>query len=65
MIEKAVKVMHAKSNVVKGNTLLALAGNGTLDKIGQREARSLMRRILNHYLGDTPLKSRELFGKPY
>ena len=61
----AVKVMHAKSNVVKGNTLLALAGNGTLDRVGRREARSLMRRVLNHYLGDTPLKSRELFGKPY
>jgi len=59
-----IKVAQGNSNVVRGSTLLALAGNDTMDRVEQREARGLMRRVLSHYLGDTPLKSRELFGKP-
>lgn len=46
---------------IRGSTLLALKQQSTLDEEGQREARRLMRRVLTHYLGERPLKSRELF----
>ena len=46
---------------LQGSTLLALNGEGTLDELGLREARELTRRALSRYLGDKPLKSRELF----
>ncbi len=46
---------------VSGRTLLGLAHGEVLDTAGAREARQLMRRVLGHYLGDKPLKSRELF----
>ncbi|MGE5153791.1 MAG: DNA repair protein RecO [Bdellovibrio bacteriovorus] len=48
---------------VSGATLLALAGGGTLDGAGLREARTLLRRLLGPHLGPKPLKSRELFRK--
>lgn len=48
-------------HAVRGSTLLALNGEGTLDELGLREARELTRRVLSRYLGDKPLKSRELF----
>ncbi len=48
-------------NCVRGSTLLALSGARKLDSVGRREARELIRRVLSHYLGDRPLKSRELF----
>lgn len=50
-----------KGVTVAGATLLALAGRQAFDADGAREARTLMRYILKHYLGDRPLKSRELF----
>jgi DNA repair protein RecO (recombination protein O) len=50
-----------EQQVMRGSTLLALNGQGTLDELGLREARELTRRVLAHYLGDRPLKSRELF----
>ncbi len=46
---------------VSGRTLLALATDGNFDSKGSREAKELMRRVLGRYLGDRPLKSRELF----
>ena len=46
---------------VSGSTLLALARRQALAMEGEREARALMRHILSYYLGDRPLKSRELF----
>lgn len=50
--------------VVTGRTLLALArGESLPDAQASHEARHLMRRLLGLYLGDRPLKSRELFGK--
>ena len=49
---------------VKGQTLLGLAQDQQLDKEGSKEARLLMRQVLAHYLGDRPLKSRELFKAP-
>ncbi len=47
-----------------GGTLLALAAGQALDAEQSREARDLMRQVLNHYLGEKPLKSRELFRRP-
>jgi DNA repair protein RecO (recombination protein O) len=46
---------------VSGATLLALAADGPLSPQQGREARELMRRVLGFYLGERPLKSRELF----
>ncbi len=47
---------------VSGQTLLVLAGlKPQMGPGGWREARELMRHILARYLGDRPLKSRELF----
>jgi DNA repair protein RecO (recombination protein O) len=47
---------------LSGATLLALAQDRPLDPTGLREARRLMRRVLNHYLDGRPLRSRELFA---
>jgi DNA repair protein RecO (recombination protein O) len=44
-----------------GSTLLKLAGGEALAGDERREARRLLRRVLDHYLGGRPLKSRELF----
>ncbi len=46
---------------ISGRTLLGLARDALLDAAETREARQLMRRMLGYYLGDKPLKSRELF----
>lgn len=46
---------------VSGETLLCLARDEALPEERRREARSLLRAILSHHLGDRPLKSRELF----
>jgi len=48
---------------VAGSTLLALGGDRQLQGAAAREARELMRRVLAHYLGGRPLKSRELFRR--
>jgi len=47
--------------LVHGRTLLGLHHGARLDRAGMQEAKYLMRRILALYLGDRPLKSRELF----
>jgi DNA repair protein RecO (recombination protein O) len=48
---------------VSGATLLALARGAPLDSIQRREARTLLRRLLEPHLGAKPLKSRELFRR--
>jgi DNA repair protein RecO (recombination protein O) len=53
--------MPAQDGSLRGSTLLALNRGQALDKQGDRQARGLTRRVLTHYLGDRPLKSRELF----
>ncbi len=53
--------MPAEDGSLRGSTLLALHQRRSLDKQGIRQARELTRRVLAHYLGDRPLKSRELF----
>ena len=45
-----------------GDTLLALSAGDTLNRQQKHEALRLMRYILQFYLGDKPLKSRELFA---
>ena len=53
------KLDHTDS--ISGATLLNLR-RGALEDAGElREAKHLMRRLLNHYLGGRPLKSRTLF----
>lgn len=46
---------------IRGRTLLCLHNRALLDEEGAAEAKRLMRRVLAHYLGGRPLKSRELF----
>ena len=53
--------VEATDGSVTGKTLLALAGEVEFDLASIVESRKLMRRVLNHYLGGRPLKSRELF----
>lgn len=48
---------------VSGETLLCLAAGGPLPGPMSREARALTRQLLAPYLGDRPLKSRELFRR--
>lgn len=56
-----IRVVKEENCLVMGDTLIALAKRQALDLRQGREARALMRHILGHYLGDKPLKSRELF----
>ena len=46
----------------RGSTLLGLYQQRSLDQGETREARRLLRGVLAFYLGDKPLKSRELFA---
>lgn len=48
---------------VSGATLLALADERLDSESVQRESKTLMRAILGYYLGDKPVRSRELFGR--
>lgn len=49
---------------IHGRTLISLQQRESLDKQSANEAKRLMRFVLSHYLGDKPLKSRELFIAP-
>lgn len=46
---------------IGGAALLALSMERLEDEAALRESKALMRAILAHYLGDKPLRSRELF----
>jgi len=48
-----------------GSTLLALETEQIMDSMGENESRYLMRFMLKYYLGDKPLKSRELLHNSY
>jgi DNA repair protein RecO (recombination protein O) len=52
-----------KQLVIKGKTLLAFENNNLSDAEMRKEIKSLMRYVLSYYLGDKPLKSRELFRR--
>ncbi|MCG7898561.1 MAG: DNA repair protein RecO [Candidatus Thiodiazotropha lotti] len=49
---------------IHGSTLIGLHNGDSLAKQSAKEAKQLMRFVLSHYLGDKPLKSRELFTGP-
>jgi DNA repair protein RecO (recombination protein O) len=51
----------ATAGAIHGQTLMSLHRGERMDKQGRLEAKQLMRRVINYYLGDKPLKSRELF----
>jgi DNA repair protein RecO (recombination protein O) len=47
--------------LLHGSSLLSLAGDELYDECSLRESKRLMRAVLALYLGDKPLKSRDLF----
>ena len=47
--------------LLHGSSLLSLAGEDLADERSLRESKRLMRAVLSLYLGDKPLKSRDLF----
>jgi DNA repair protein RecO (recombination protein O) len=49
------------SQTLRGSTLLSLRDGSLSGAVEINEAKRLMRRVINHYLGGRPLKSRELF----
>ena len=49
--------------IVSGRSLLALAAGDLSDEQVLRDAKQVMRYVLNYYLGGKPLKSRELFRR--
>lgn len=51
------------AGTVSGETLLALARGERLTPHGVREARGLLRSLIEPHLGGRPLKSRELFRR--
>lgn len=61
VIEQGPVMPQGPGPTVSGSTLLALHQGLVLEGEGLKEARWLMRHVLSHYLGDRPLKSRELF----
>ncbi|MES9876771.1 MAG: DNA repair protein RecO [Candidatus Sedimenticola sp. PURPLELP] len=61
-IEKGpVRTDSRQEHTLSGKTLLGLSGDTELDREGKREAKRLLRRVISYYIGDKPLKSRELF----
>ena len=51
----------AQSASIRGSTLLALASEQGLQLDQYREARGLMRQVLDYHLDGRSLKSRDLF----
>lgn len=54
-----------QGQTLSGATLLALARGGALDPAQRREARLLLRAVLDAHLGGRPLASRELYRRWY
>ncbi|MFW2374725.1 MAG: DNA repair protein RecO [Gammaproteobacteria bacterium] len=46
---------------IRGHSLLCFQSDDLTDKTVRKDIKSLMRYVLAYYLGDKPLKSRELF----
>jgi DNA repair protein RecO (recombination protein O) len=51
---------HADAVQLSGKTLLDMANNDYRDPITQAQAKQLMRRMINHLLGDKILHTRNL-----
>jgi DNA repair protein RecO (recombination protein O) len=45
---------------VNGKTLLDMKGSDYSSAVTRQQSKALMRYILNHYLGDQPLHTRQL-----
>lgn len=45
---------------LRGKTLLDLAADDYSDPVTQQQGKALMRTLINHYLGDQPLHTRQL-----
>jgi DNA repair protein RecO (recombination protein O) len=56
-----VRSSRKTEQTISGRTLHALSNQTAMDVEQWREARRLTRKILNFYLGNVPLKSRDLF----
>ena len=56
-----IPVVSGRSGEVLGSTLIALDKENLTDQDALLQARQLMRRIIDHYLGGRPLHSRQLF----
>lgn len=56
-----VAVGNGSAIAIHGRTLISLYRGEILDSQGESEAKQLMRRVIGYYMGDKPLKSRELF----
>ena len=46
--------------MLHGKTLLDMARGDYADPVTRQQSRTLMRHILNHYLGEQPLHTRQL-----
>jgi len=57
--------LNKSSRCIRGSTLLALETEQPMDAEGNVECKNMMRQILRYYLGDKPLKSRELLQNIY
>jgi DNA repair protein RecO (recombination protein O) len=55
------RAIGPSEQLIHGRTLLCLHNRELLDPASAGEAKRLLRRILGFYLGNKPLKSRELF----
>ena len=60
-VERGAVRTNSEIDSIKGSTLLSLAGGRTYQEVEAVEAKRLMRRIIQHYLGDRKIESRELF----
>lgn len=56
-----VKALATDARALRGKTLISLRSGRFADPGVQREARLLMRQVLDHHLDGRPLRSRELF----
>jgi DNA repair protein RecO (recombination protein O) len=65
-LETGLEQMSSDSKyLIGGDTLHVLSARTAMTAQQTKEARDLMRHILKYYLGDKPLKSRELFLKTH
>jgi DNA repair protein RecO (recombination protein O) len=63
VVERGVMAGAGAGQPVRGSTLLGLAGEAALGPDDMREARTLMRQVLDHHLEGRPLASRKLFAR--
>jgi DNA repair protein RecO (recombination protein O) len=51
----------AGSIEVLGKTLINMADDNYEDPLTEKQSKQLMRYLINHYIGDKPLHSKQLF----